>query len=380
MAEQTVPEELLSKASVFDVKTPVSRVMPIIDGRGSAIVTKGGEFYGVVDFRAMYRSKQGMSVKRNATVERYAVRTPKITASTPLDDVIAYFYKSQSTAMPFISRGAVRGVLDRYTLLKILLSLGYMKDMKVQEVMTSPVLAIDSEANISQAKAIMAHNKLNRLAVVDNGRFVGLITNHDLMVKYTKPQERLPEMKTKVYTPANVPISSVMEGNPATVDYTSELDECVRNFVERRISSLIVVKKGKPVGIATISDVLAGLMSRRRIEENRIILSGFDANSYDYEDEVREMVREFMVTMEKLQKLKVSYVTLTIKNLKNNRYDVKMRMMFERNGTVSMDHTSFLLDRTVGELLEKMKREVLKLKDKDSKGRYTLKMAEEDEL
>ena len=220
MAEQTVPEELLSKASVFDVKTPIYKIMPIIDERGTAVITKGDEFYGIVDFRAMYRSKQSASIKRNATVERYAVRTPKITASTPLDDVISYFYKSQSTAMPYVSRGLVRGVLDRYTLLKMLLSVGYMRGINVQDVMTSPVLAIEADANISQARAAMARNRLNRLVVLDNDKFVGLITNHDIVMRYTKPQERLPEMKTKVYTPTNVPIKSVMESNPATIDYT----------------------------------------------------------------------------------------------------------------------------------------------------------------
>ncbi len=370
MVDATVPEELLSHAPAFDVKTPISKIIPILDGRCAAVVTKGGEFYGVVDFRSVYMSKQGMGIKKNTTVERYVVKTPKITASTPIDDVIAYFYKSQVTAIPFFSRGVVKGLLDRYTLLKVLLSLGYMKDIKVQDVMTSPVLAIDSGANVSQAKATMERNKLNRLAVVDSGRFVGLLTNHALVARYTKQPERLPEMKTKVYSPSNVPVSSVMEANPVTVDYTSGLEECVRSFVERRISSLIVTKKNLPVGIATISDVLEGLISRRRIDENRIILSGFDAKSYDYEDEVREMVREFMDKMEKLQKLKTSYVTVKIKSLKNNKYDVKMRVVFQRHGAVAMDHTSFLLDRTVGELLEKMKREILKMKEKEDSNRY----------
>ncbi len=371
MAEnKVIPEGLLSRAPVLDVKTPVTKIIPIIDGHGTVVVTKAGEFYGIVDSRAMYRSNQSLAIKKNATVEKYAVRTPKITASTPIDDVVAYFYKSQSTAMPFIGNGKIKGVLDRYTLLRMLLSLGYLKDMTASEVMTSPVLAIDVNANVSQARAAMAGNKLNRLIVMDNGRFVGLLTNHDIVAKYSKPQERLPEMKTKVYSPANVPVSSVMEGNPVLVDQTAKLEECVRNFIERRISSVIVTARNEPVGIITISDVLEALISRRRISENRIILSGFDADSYQYEDEVREMVREFMDKAEKLQKLKTDYVTIRIKKLKGSRYEVKMRAILGKYGAVAMDHTGFMLDRTVGELLDKMRSEILKRKDKVDTYKY----------
>ncbi|MCL4411369.1 CBS domain-containing protein [Candidatus Marsarchaeota archaeon] len=371
MAEnKVIPEGLLSRAPVLDVKTPVTKIIPIIDGHGTVVVTKAGEFYGIVDSRAMYRSNQSLAIKKNATVEKYAVRTPKITASTPIDDVVAYFYKSQSTAMPFIGNGKIKGVLDRYTLLRMLLSLGYLKDMTASEVMTSPVLAIDVNANVSQARAAMAGNKLNRLIVMDNGRFVGLLTNHDIVAKYSKPQERLPEMKTKVYSPANVPVGSVMEGNPVLVDQTAKLEECVRNFIERRISSVIVTARNEPVGIITISDVLEALISRRRISENRIILSGFDADSYQYEDEVREMVREFMDKAEKLQKLKTDYVTIRIKKLKGSRYEVKMRAILGKYGAVAMDHTGFMLDRTVGELLDKMRSEILKRKDKVDTYKY----------
>ena len=359
-----VPEELVSRVPVFDAKTPVTKILHTIGERGAVVVTKAGEFYGIVDSRAMYRSTQSLAIKGNATIERYAVRTPKITASTPVDDVVTYFYKSQSTAMPFVNRGRIIGVLDRYTLLRMLLSLGYLKGMTASDVMTSPVLAIDVSANVLQAKTAMANNRLNRLVVMDNGKFVGLLTNHDIMAKYSKPQERLPEMKTKVYSPANTPVSNVMESNPVLVEQTTGLDECVRTFVDRHISSVIVAKKDTPIGIVTISDVLEALMSRRRINENRIILSGFDPDSYQYEDEVREMVREFMDKVERLQKLKADYVTVRIKRLKGSKYEVMMRVILGKYGAIAMNHTGFMLDRTVGELLDKMRGEILKRKDR----------------
>ena len=53
--------------------------------------------------------------------------------------------------------------------------------MKVGDVMSSPLITIDSDAAIGQAADLMAERKIRRLLVTDEGEIRGIITERDLM-------------------------------------------------------------------------------------------------------------------------------------------------------------------------------------------------------
>ena len=52
---------------------------------------------------------------------------------------------------------------------------------RVEEVMTSPVITTEEEAEFSQVAQAMVSNNINRLPVLKNGVIVGVITRHDLL-------------------------------------------------------------------------------------------------------------------------------------------------------------------------------------------------------
>ena len=362
---KNIPSELVTKTVTFDAKTPITQIIPALKTYPSVLLNRGREYYGVVDARTIYRARPSLTMSKGQSAEKFAVAAPRVTNSTSLDDLVYYFYRTGVKALPFASEGKVTGVLERNTLLKILLSTDSLKDIRIGEAMTTPVLAISPTSSLSQASAAMRDHKVNRLVVVEGKHLRGIITNHDIIHKYTKSGQRLPAMKTTVYSPSNVPVSSIMEADALRIDESKSLIEGVRTLVENKVSSVIVVKRDAPVGILTVTDVLESLMARTKIKERRVFLSGFDQNTYEYEDQVREELAEFIDQIEKMSGVKVDYITMRVKGIKSKReYELYARLSLGRHGIITISTTKFLFAEAFKDMMKKLREQVRKEKEK----------------
>jgi predicted transcriptional regulator len=361
----SIPKELVSKVPVFDSRMPITKVIPAIQKSEAVLINKQGTFYGVIDTRAIYKSGMRLKISKDMSAERFAVRVPKVFQSTSINDLISYFYKIQAKALPFVSDGKIMGVIKRSTLLKMMLSLSLVEnDVQAGSIMTSPILAIASDANLSQAKAAMEKNKVKRLVVLDNGKFSGLLTHSDMVMKYASTNERAPEIRKNIYNPSNISISGIYNKDPVVINADASIKDAIRRMIERSISSLIIMRHNAPVGILTVSDILEYLISQRGIEENRILLSGFDEKTYQYMGEVRDSVKEFLSKTEKIRGADINYISIRVRPIKSDQYEIKIRASLKSFGTLQVHETDFLLDRTLAETLEKLKKEIIRLKEK----------------
>jgi predicted transcriptional regulator len=357
-------QRLFKEVQMMDYRTPMDRVLPAVGRDSAVIITKQGDYYGIIDTKVLQRSGSSTSLK-GTKAEAFAVNVPKITPNTNMDDAVYYFCKSRTKALPYAMKGKVKGVLERTTLLKALLSLGSLNEIRVSEAMTSPIMAIDIDSNIAQARSVMRDNGVNRLAVIQNGKFIGLVTNRDIISGYSTRRERLPEMKTNKFALTNIPIAEVTRKNVITLDQNRSASDAAREFINNNISSIVVTSAGKPVGMVTVTDVLESLMARKRIEPNRMFISGLHSLDYDYESEVRGALSEFLSDIERLERgrMDVDYITLNIKKQKTKSYELMARLSLGRRGIISIRSEGYLFEDTLRELLSKLKREVIKNKD-----------------
>lgn len=363
MALSQIPSDLISSTATFDSKTPITKVIPELKKYAAVVVSRNGEYYGIIDTRAVYRAWQSTSLGKGQSIERFAARVPRITTDTSVDDLVYYFYRAHVKALPYYNGRRIVGILERGTLLKMLLSLGELKDIKVREAMTTPVLSIAPDASIAQAKAAMRANKVNRLAVLDGTKLAGLVTNYDIVQDFTKVQERLPQRKTNVYSSANVLVSDVMEKNPAMIDYERSLSEAVRQLVEKRISSVMVLRKGSLAGMLTVLDVLERIVAKKGLEERNVYISGLDADSYQYSDEIREELKTFMARTEKLSRIKIDYITLRVKRVGNKSYEIQTRLSLGRNGIINLSTTRPSFQEAFRDIIGRLRSNVRKEKE-----------------
>lgn len=359
----SIPEGLISRTEAFDERTPLTKIVPAVFKYGAVVINRGGKYAGIIDSRALYGSMRGVSIPRKETASNVAVKVPRITDSTPLDDVIYYFYRSRAKALPYIKNENVKGMLRRQTVIKVMLSLNKLTDMKAGDAAISPLIGIGGDSTLNQAMHVMHAKKINRLAVLEGSRLSGLVTNHDIISKYAAPSGRLPMLKL-TSTNQSLMLSELVQRNPVTIDYGKSLKEAAQLLVEHGVSSLIVTKSNKPVGMLTELDIITKVMASGVHESNRIFISGLNDQTYEFEDEMRSALKVFLAKMEKMKSVSVAYVSVIVKKFGSNAYELSAHVSLGKEGVLVSHTTGHIFERTFFALLGNLEREITKKREK----------------
>ena len=125
--------------------------------------------------------------------------------------------------------------------------------MLVHGVMTRNVVTVSPDTSVVDALKIMKEHNFRRLPVVDdNGRLVGLVTESRL--ERVKPQTTTPLLWQITYLISHTTVGDVMRKKVATVKPTDTVEQAVAKAQSAKVGTLVVIDKGKIVGICTTND------------------------------------------------------------------------------------------------------------------------------
>jgi acetoin utilization protein AcuB len=150
--------------------------------------------------------------------------------------------------------------------------------------MTKNPITVDSETLVLDAQRIMKEHNIRRLPIVDKGKLVGIVTQHDLLEASPSPATSLSVHELN-YLLAKMKVKEIMKRNPVTITPDTPFEEALRIGQEKKIGSFPVVDKGKLVGIATESDIVRFLTRALGISEegSRITIEGLGGKLSDLE-------------------------------------------------------------------------------------------------
>ncbi len=147
--------------------------------------------------------------------------------------------------------------------------------MRISDVMTRNPITVDSETLVLDAQKIMRENNIRRLPVVDKGKLVGIVTQHDLLQASPSPATSL-SIHELNYLLAKMKVKEIMKKNPMTLSPDTPFEEALKMGQDKKIGSFPVVKDGKLVGIATESDIVRFLTRALGVREegSRVTIEG----------------------------------------------------------------------------------------------------------
>ena len=156
--------------------------------------------------------------------------------------------------------------------------------MRIKDMMTRNPVTVDSETLILDAQKIMRENRIRRLPVVEKGKLVGIVTQHDLLQAAPSPATSLSVYELN-YLLAKMKVKEIMKKNPVTVTPDTPFEEALRIGQEKRIGSFPVLENGKLVGMATESDIIRFLTRALGIKEegSRVTIEGLGGKLGDLE-------------------------------------------------------------------------------------------------
>ena len=130
--------------------------------------------------------------------------------------------------------------------------------MKNHPWMKRPVLTVKPHDTVLHARELLERHRVNQLAVVVDGKLVGIVTDRDLRDAFPSVFEssrRRPARASGTDT-ATFPVADVMTRNVVTLAPDALVADAARLMRRERIGAIPIVADGRVVGIITRSDVL----------------------------------------------------------------------------------------------------------------------------
>jgi len=142
--------------------------------------------------------------------------------------------------------------------------------MKVGDFMTTRVVTIHPDSPIMDAAQLMLKHHVSGLPVVDdNGRVVGIVTEHDLLRRTDRPGSQQPYWLQQMIERAAVAkeavrfdeakVKEVMTSEPFVVMEDTPIEDLCHMMQQRSIKRLPVVRDGRLVGIVSRADLVLAL-------------------------------------------------------------------------------------------------------------------------
>lgn len=222
----------------------------------------GGDLFNIVVNRHGYDI---FSAYGNEYVETIMVKDPVVAyVDEKLTDVLEKMVLYNIGFLPVVySDNRVYGVVSEHDLVRYLYRVREI-GVRVEEVMSKPVVTIERSRSIWDAMKQIIRYGFRRLPVIEEDRVVGMVTAMDL-VRYFDPKRLLKNITSRDIREAlNKGVEEVMVRELLTAHPEDDLGKVVKEMIERDKSSVLVIDRDMVLqGIVTERDVLYALTTSK---------------------------------------------------------------------------------------------------------------------
>lgn len=134
--------------------------------------------------------------------------------------------------------------------------------MRVRDLMTRGLVTTRPATTVTEARALMANERIRHLLVTDAGSLVGMVTDRDIRLNLASPATSLSVWELN-YLLARLTVGEVMTRSLIVVDPDRDLREAARIMLEHKIGALPVLDGALLVGILTETDLVRAFAESR---------------------------------------------------------------------------------------------------------------------
>ncbi|MBI2901748.1 MAG: CBS domain-containing protein [Planctomycetes bacterium] len=162
--------------------------------------------------------------------------------------------------------------------------------MPVQDWMTKDPVTVAPDTTLLEALGLMERSKVRRFPVVEGDLLVGIVTKSDIQAalgpidRYSKH----PDMGRRR-------VDEFMTKDPVTTTPGEPVESAALAMLEKRVSGLPVVEKGKVVGIITESDIFRALIEITGVKEKGATVSFTVDKPEELLDQVKKRIGRLVI-------------------------------------------------------------------------------------
>ena len=251
-------DTLSSCLSLFKKETPP--VLAVIDSKGN--------YKGIISRKWIIRYSFDSSKTKVKTLMR---SVPTVTLHDSLEKAAKLMIESEIRQLPVYSGKKLLGfVTDDEVIHGAVME--RWGNTRVEEIMTKKPFVIEEDESVGSILSLFREEGISHVPIVRDGKLVGIVSIFDIISNIFQPRQsqKRGELVGEKVPVLNMPAKGIMK-RAITVLPETKLPEAENQMHKFDISSLVVVSKGRPVGILTKRDFLEPLAQMEKPERKLMV-------------------------------------------------------------------------------------------------------------
>ncbi|MBO8175310.1 MAG: CBS domain-containing protein [Thermococcus sp.] len=278
-----VQEVMTDKFAKIDINAPLSEAIGIFETENPdlILVFDGKTYKGVVTQDLLIRSHLKWDPTK-AKVRDVYKPAPVVKPTDDLSLAAKLMLETDLKSLPVgEDKSNIYGIISDISLLDRVVKEEFGKK-QVKEFMTTDVITLKPDDTVAKALATMRDHSISRIPIVnEEGKLEGLVTLHDLIIRFIKPRFKAQygELAGEKIPPFSTQLREVMMRGVITILPDATIREAVATMIDNHIDGLVVVnEENKIVGVLTVKDLLLPISRMVEKEAKFYLQLGGDAH------------------------------------------------------------------------------------------------------
>ncbi len=260
-------------------------------------VVGNGDYLGMVKYATLLKKK---SATPETKVKAVLSNLPTVTCISSVTEVAEIMVKENCRQLALVDGKKIIDVVTRNNLVSIAAKMKPLKDFKVWEIMTSPVVTVKESEMLSEAISTMTDLDIRTLPVVDRlGNLSGVLGMKEVIENSWKAGERSVVQLNKNPS-SQIPVSTISVTSVITADWEDSIADVAALMADKSISTIPVMDGDEIVGVVTEFDIVELIANCGEREGLFVQISGLSEEDRIYAD---AMYADIQNEMQKITKI-----------------------------------------------------------------------------
>jgi CBS domain-containing protein len=339
------------------------------------VLNSKGKYVGVIVHRWIVRSRYDPSATKVESLMRSA---PTVSLQDSLSKVARLMITSGISQLPVFSGEKLAGIVTDDAVIQGAV-IGKWGSTKVEEVMTRKPFLVEEDESVGAVLSLFREHGISHAPVVSDGNLVGIVSIQNIITSIFQPRQRqtVGDIVGEKVPVLSIPAKGIMTKPVITVLPETLLKDAVEKMQEFDISSLVVVRKGRPVGILTKRDLLEPL-AEMEMPKQKISVQ-FSVKGVEIGDIQRGVIMDdFESFASKYQKTLEAGALFVYMKTHGTNYKgqqlIHCRLQFRtRKGSFFSSSEGYGVETTFRTALDRLERQLLRSQELAHEPEYTKK-------
>ena len=279
---------LRMKEIAFQNVSSIMETSPLIFSPTDAVSTLIGSLRSSGSYEALvsYENKMRLVTVRDllsvpnperSFLGRIAKSMMPISPKAPVLEAVDLMFTNKTWALLVEENGNAAGTVSQMNVMDAMSGPLRSQEISCGKVMKTPAISVFTNDKLSEARRLMRKHDLCCLPVLDERKILrGLITDKDIVFNLLQPGESTTEGERSGETVRiwNMPVKSLMDENPPTVEQDEPLFNALRKLKNRGKGACVVKEGSTVLGMITPMEVISPILKFKPEEEMRVYIIG----------------------------------------------------------------------------------------------------------